>query len=110
MPLYSWVALAIILSVNYFVYFSTRPFTAGLKHYSMTSSLDRDLPFVSIFFSIYLLAYIQWIIGFVLIGRDEQAAPRMFIGELIAKGIGVITGGRNLVRTGSMGLFSGRCG
>lgn len=90
MPLYSWVMLAIIVSVNYFVYFSTRPFTAGLKHYSMVSSLDRNLPFVPLFFSIYLLAYIQWIIGFVLIGRDEQAASRMFIGELIAKGIALI--------------------
>ena len=90
MPLYSWVMLAIILFVNYFVYFSIRPFTAGLKHYSMVSSLDRVLPFISIFFSIYLLAYIQWIIGFVLIGRDEQVAFRMFVGELIAKGIALI--------------------
>lgn len=87
MPLYSWVMVAVILTVNYFVYFSTRPFTAGLKHYSMVSSLDRNLPFISIFFSIYLLAYIQWIIGFVLIGKEEQVASRMFVGELIAKGI-----------------------
>ena len=90
MPLYSWVMLAVILTVNYFVYFSTRPFTAGLKHYSMVSSLDRNLPFISIFFSIYLLAYIQWIIGFVLIGKEEQVASRMFVGELIAKGIALI--------------------
>lgn len=87
MPLYSWAMLTIIVSVNYFVYFGIRPYTAGFKHYSMVSSLDRNLPFVSLFFSIYLLAYIQWIIGFVLIGRDGQVAPRMFIGELIAKGI-----------------------
>lgn len=90
MPLYSWIMLAIILSVNYLVYFSTRPFTAGLRHYNMVSSLDRALPFVPIFFSIYLLAYIQWIIGFVLIGRDAQVASRVFVGELIAKGIALI--------------------
>lgn len=90
MPLYSWAMLTIIVSVNYFVYFGIRPFINGFKHYSMVSSLDRALPFVSIFFSIYLLAYIQWIIGFVLIGRDEQAASRMFVGELIAKGIALI--------------------
>ena len=90
MPLYSWVMLATILFVNYFVYFSTRSFTAGFNHYSIVSSLDRNLPFIPFFFSIYLLAYIQWIIGFVLIGRDEQAAPRVFIGELIAKGIALI--------------------
>ena len=35
-----------------------------------------------------MLAYVQWIIGFILIGRgDGEVVFRMFIGELIAKGI-----------------------
>lgn len=88
MPLYSWVMLTIILSVNYLVYFATRPFTTGLKHYSMVSSLDKALPFVPFFMFFYLFAYIQWIIGFVLIGRGgREIAFRMFIGELVAKSL-----------------------
>lgn len=88
MPFYSWIMLTIILSVNYLVYFATRPFTTGLKHYSMVSSLDIALPFVPFFISFYVLAYIQWIIGFVVIGRGgREVAFPMFIGELIAKGI-----------------------
>lgn len=88
LPLYSWVMLTIILSVNYLVYFATRPFTTGLKHYSMISSLDKALPFVPLFMFFYVFAYIQWIIGFMLIGRGgREIAFRMFIGELIAKSI-----------------------
>lgn len=88
MPLYSWIMLTIILSVNYLVYFGTRPFTTGFKHYSMVSPVDMALPFVPFFMFFYVLAYVQWIIGFVMIGRGgREVAFPMFIGELIAKGI-----------------------
>lgn len=88
MPAYSWVLLTIIVSVNYLTYFGTRTFTTGLKHYSIAGSLDRNLPFVPFFILFYVLAYAQWIIGFILIGRGGyKVALTMFIGELIAKGI-----------------------
>ena len=88
MPLYSWIMLSIILFVNYLVYFGTRTFTTGLKHYSMVSSVDMALPFVPFFMFFYVFAYVQWIIGFVMIGRGgREVAFPMLIGELIAKGI-----------------------
>ena len=88
MPFYSWIMLTIILFVNYLAYFGTRPFTTGLKHYSMVSSADVALPFVPFFMFFYVFAYVQWIIGFVMIGRGgREVAFPMFIGEVIAKGI-----------------------
>lgn len=88
MPEYSWVMLTIILIVNYIAYFGSRIFTSGLKHYSLINSLDRKLPFISFFILFYLLAYLQWIVGFVMIGRgSREVVFQMFIGELIAKGI-----------------------
>lgn len=91
MPVYSWVMLAIIVSANYLTYFGTRPFTTVLKHYSMISPLDSSLPFVPFFIFVYVFAYAQWIVGFILIGRDSrETALRVFIGELIAKGIALI--------------------
>lgn len=91
MPVYSWVLLAIILTVNYIVYFGSRTFTSSLKHYSLVISLDRKLPFISFFILFYLLAYLQWIIGFVMIGRGRREVVfQMFIGELIAKGIALV--------------------
>ncbi|MCH5338765.1 MAG: phosphatase PAP2 family protein [Acetatifactor sp.] len=90
-PTYSWVMLTIILIVNYIAYFGSRIFTSGLKHYSLINSLDRKLPFLSFFILFYLLAYLQWIIGFVMIGRGRREVVfQMFIGELIAKGIALV--------------------
>lgn len=91
MPVYSWIILTIILIVNYITYFGSRIFTSGLKHYSLVISLDRKLPFISFFVLFYILAYLQWIIGFVMIGRSRREVVfQMFIGELIAKGIALI--------------------
>lgn len=88
MPLYSWVMLIVILSANHITYFETRAFTTTLKHYSLISPLDRMLPFVPFFVVFYVLAYVQWGIGFVMIARGgRDVVFRVFCGELIAKGI-----------------------
>ena len=91
MPVYSWLMLTILLLANGMVYFASRIYTSSLKHYSMVSVLDRKLPFVPFFIFFYLLAYVQWIVGYVLIGRGgREIASRTLTGELIAKGIVLI--------------------
>ena len=91
MPVYSWVMLTILLCANYLAYFGSRIYTSGIKHYSVVSALDRKLPFVPFFIFFYLLAYVQWIVGYVLIGRGgKETASRILTGELIAKGIVLI--------------------
>lgn len=88
MPVYSWAMLTILLLANYLAYFASRIYTSGLKHYSVVSALDRKLPFIPFFIFFYLLAYVQWIVGYVLIGRGgKETASRILTGELIAKGI-----------------------
>ena len=91
MPIYSWVMLTILLLANYLAYFASRIYTSGLKHYSVVSALDRKLPFVPFFILFYLLAYVQWTVGYVLIGRGgRETVSRILTGELIAKGIVLI--------------------
>ena len=91
MPVYSWVMLTILLLANYLAYFASRIYTSGLKHYSVVSALDRKLPFIPFFIFFYLLAYVQWIVGYILIGRGgKETASRILTGELIAKGIVLI--------------------
>lgn len=75
-----------MVSVNFLVYCGTRFFTTGLRHYDIASSLDRKLPFVPFFIFFYVLAFAQWIIGYIMIGRGgREVVFRVFIGELIAK-------------------------
>ncbi len=86
MPLYSWILLIVILSVNHLAYFDSRLITSGLTHHSIALSLDEKLPFVPVFIIFYVLAYVQWTIGFVVIARGEKDIVfKVFIGELIAK-------------------------
>lgn len=88
MPARSWAFVAVIVLMNSVTYFGTRVFTAGRKHYSMALPIDKKLPLVPFFILFYILAYAQWIIGFLLIGRDDaETAGRIFLGELIAKSI-----------------------
>ncbi len=86
MPVYAWGMVALLLSVNGLAYFGTRMFTSGLEHSCIAAPLDRALPFVPFFIVFYILAYVQWIVGFVMIGRGEKdVCLRFFLGELIAK-------------------------
>lgn len=91
MPEHSWIMLSIIVIFNFVTYFGTRLFTTGLKHYNIALPLDEKIPFVPVFISIYILAYVQWIIGFIVIGRAKKdISVRIFTAELIAKAIALI--------------------
>jgi membrane-associated phospholipid phosphatase len=85
-PLYSVLPIAAMLAMNAITYFGTRIFTTGRYHYNIESPLDRMLPVVPFFVVFYLLAYGQWIAGYILIGREKKSyAYRFFLGEIIAK-------------------------
>ena len=91
MPAYSWFMLSIMVLFNCITYFGTRIFTTGLKHYSVILPLDKMLPFIPFFIAFYILAYVQWITGYIIIGRQEKhICIRIFTGELIAKAIALI--------------------
>lgn len=88
LPGYSWGMLALVLLANGVAYFGSRLVTRGLAHYSLISPLDRKLPFLPVFILFYLLAYVQWVVGFVWIAKgSRREVLRILTGELIAKGI-----------------------
>jgi len=85
-PLYGLVTLMIVLTVNCLAYFGTRLFTTDLYHHVLSNSFDDKVPFSSFFVLFYVLAYVQWIIGFVMIGRENKKfCYRYLTGEMIAK-------------------------
>lgn len=85
-PEYSIIPLLAVLIVNVLAYFVTRLFTGGLTHFDMTTAVDRAIPFVPVFSVIYVLAYLQWIVGFILIAREERSFSfRVLSGEIISK-------------------------
>ena len=77
-----------MLGMNMVAYMGTRIFTTGRYHYNIESPLDRMLPLVPFFVVFYVLAFAQWITGYLLIGREKKEyCYRFFLGEIIAKAI-----------------------
>ena len=88
LPSYSILPLAVLILFNMLVYFGSRLVTTDLPHYSFATPLDARVPYLTGFIWIYIGAYLQWIAGFIIIGRGERhTAHEVFAGELIAKGI-----------------------
>ena len=87
-PTYSILPIAAMLGMNMVEYMGTRIFTTGRYHYNIESPLDRMLPLVPFFVVFYVLAFAQWITGYLLIGREKKEyCYRFFLGEIIAKAI-----------------------
>lgn len=88
LPSYSYIPLAVMLAFNCVAYFGTRLFTTNITHYSMYTFIDDIIPFCPAFISIYILAYVQWLVGYILIARENIYVFKwIVVGELIAKAI-----------------------
>lgn len=86
LPKYSYIPLLTLLLFNCVTYFGTRVFTQSMEHHNIATFVDDALPFVPFFITIYILAYVQWIIGYIVIARESrEVCYEMFTAELLAK-------------------------
>lgn len=86
LPKYAFLPLIICLGLNAFTYFGTRLFTTGLYHYDLSLSIDHMIPFTPFMMSVYVLAYVVWIVGFIVIGRESrEVCYEVLTAEQIAK-------------------------
>lgn len=86
LPGYAVAPLAIALLVNGLGYFGIQQLGGYLHYYDFSTPLDHALPFVPGFMYIYVLAFVQWIIGFLSCGREgRQFCYRYMSAELVAK-------------------------
>lgn len=85
-PGYTVVPLLSMLALNMLVYFGTRPFTSGLHHYNLSTSLDYAIPFLPVFIIPYVLAFLQWGLGYIVIARDsKKLCYSLCTAEMVAK-------------------------
>ncbi len=85
-PRYARLPLLTVLVFNCSVYWLPRLVTSGAVHYDLSLRLDDAIPFVPAFIVIYVLAYVQWVVGYVIISRDsEERCYRVLSGEFISK-------------------------
>lgn len=87
-PKYAYLPLLMVVLMNFLTYNGSKIITNHLYHYNTYSFIDEIIPFVPIFISIYILSYIQWIIGFINISKEnKQTCYKFLSAELIAKTI-----------------------
>ena len=87
LPLYGILPVLCSLLFNFIVYFGNRIVTTGWTHYDLSLPfLDGRIPFQSWAITIYVAAYVFWVVGFLFIARDEkEVCYEIFSGELIGK-------------------------
>lgn len=85
-PRYAWGPLILAVVVNMAVYEGVALFKDDLTFYSLELPIDRMLPFVAPFIVFYLLAFVQWMINYVLIAREGKTFCYRFVyGDVISK-------------------------
>ncbi len=85
-PKYARLPLLAALIINCLTYWATRLLTRGAVHYDLTLALDDCIPFVPAFIVIYILAYVQWVVGYIVISRESpERCYRVMSGEILSK-------------------------
>ena len=86
LPAYTRIPLVALVCANFLAYYVTRPITRHLVHWELSLPVDAAIPFVPAFIAVYLLAYLQWIVGYVLVARDSRGLCfRILSGGVAAK-------------------------
>ena len=85
-PAYARIPLALLVIINLIVYEGTQFLMLHAKHWELALPLDGRIPFRQAWMVIYILAYLQWAVGYVMIARESrERCYRVFMGEIIAK-------------------------
>lgn len=70
------------------VYFVVKLVNGGMPHHNVALEIDDKIPFVHWFAWIYMFAYVQWFIGYLVLARNsEETCKRYMAAELIGKAI-----------------------
>jgi hypothetical protein len=81
-PAFAWIPLAACFALNMLVYSGTMILCANRKHYDLTTSFDKIVPFQTGWVYIYLVCYLFWVINYIMtarIHRDDKIAFYRFV-------------------------------
>lgn len=85
-PKYAIIPLLLVVLLNFLVYNGSKVISNHLFHYDFSIFLDSLIPFWPIFISVYILAYMHWIVGYIVISREnEKICYHILVAEIVAK-------------------------
>lgn len=86
LPAYARMPLLFLVIINLLAYYGSRLIPLQMAPLNMQLPLDGRIPFRQEWIIIYILAYLQWVVGYVLIARESREhCRRVLTGEMIAK-------------------------
>lgn len=68
----SAILIIISLVLNIGVYYISRLINVNSVYHNVSTPLDEAIPFIPAMIVIYILAYVSWVVGFILLGREEN--------------------------------------
>jgi len=78
--------MLVMLAVNTFTYNVTPLWINQMKHFCLETSFDRSIPFVPVFAVIYILAYVQWFVGYYAVTKTNNLYCKYILwSEIISK-------------------------
>lgn len=85
-PAYAVFPLLLCVAVNFLVYMGSSAVTEGWKHYNLELAMDRAVPVMPIFVSVYLGCYVFWIFNYILIVRQgKEQCYRFITADIISR-------------------------
>lgn len=85
-PSYAVIPLLTALLMNFITYNGTQIITNEMVHHNMSIFIDKWIPFLPVFVVFYVLAYLQWVVGYIVIARENKETCYHYLSaELIAK-------------------------
>ena len=85
-PDYAIRPLILALAANFIIYFGVSQLRDHLTFHSLALPVDDRIPFLAPFIIFYILAYVQWIVNYLLIAREGKTFCYRFIyGDVISK-------------------------
>lgn len=85
-PRYGWLMLISFLVLNALTYYGARLVIVDAVKHDFSTKLDKLIPIRTEWIIVYVLAYLQWLIGFVAAAKERKdLCYRIIGGEMFAK-------------------------
>ena len=83
---YWWIPVFSMIAINMIAYSGSKLLTDSGFHYDISLPIDSALPFIPAFIVIYILSYLQWVVGYGLVAAESrEVCYRVISSEIIAK-------------------------
>ena len=85
-PKYARIPLIIAVLFNFATYIGANLIAGEAYHHDISMKIDEYIPFVPFFITFYILSYVQWVVGYIVLSHESREyCYKVVTADLIAK-------------------------